>query len=122
MTLIDYLPTRTFELTVHSLDLARALGIESLAVLGPAVSACCELAGRLAGSCRMRRGCSWLSPGEAANRGVSASSEQAGYAGFIGPTYEADAHGTSCTPWCATVRSLEAGYRARCYPPAPKPC
>jgi len=28
MRLLDYLPTRVFELTVHTLDLARALGIE----------------------------------------------------------------------------------------------
>jgi uncharacterized protein (TIGR03083 family) len=28
MRLVDYLPTRVFELTVHSLDLARALGIK----------------------------------------------------------------------------------------------
>jgi Mycothiol maleylpyruvate isomerase N-terminal domain len=49
MALIDYLPTRTFELTVHSLDLARVLGLDAPAALGPAVSACCELAGRLAG-------------------------------------------------------------------------
>jgi uncharacterized protein (TIGR03083 family) len=49
MTLAAYLPTRTFELTVHSLDLARALAVESPAALGPAVTACCELAGRIAG-------------------------------------------------------------------------
>ena len=49
MTLADYLPTRTFELTVHSLDLTRALGLEAPPVLGPAISACCELAGAVAG-------------------------------------------------------------------------
>lgn len=49
MTLIGYLPTRTFELTVHSLDLARALGVEVPAVLGPAVTASCRLAGAVAG-------------------------------------------------------------------------
>lgn len=49
MTLAAYLPTRTFELTVHSLDLARALGVDPPEVLGPAVTACCELAGALAG-------------------------------------------------------------------------
>lgn len=49
MTLIEYLPTRTFELTVHSLDLARALGADVPAVLGPAVTASCELAGAVAG-------------------------------------------------------------------------
>lgn len=49
MTLVEYLPTRTFELTVHSLDLARALGVEVPAVLRPAVAASCELAGAVAG-------------------------------------------------------------------------
>jgi hypothetical protein len=49
MPLVDYLPTRTFELTVHSLDLARALGVDPPEVLTPAVTACCELAGGLAG-------------------------------------------------------------------------
>lgn len=49
MTLAGYLPTRTFELTVHSLDLARALNVEVPTVLGPAVTASCELAGGLAG-------------------------------------------------------------------------
>ena len=48
MTLSDYLPTRTFELAVHTLDLARALGIPAPASLRPAVTASCELAGRLA--------------------------------------------------------------------------
>lgn len=49
MTLATYLPTRTFELTVHSLDLARALGVDPPPGLAPAVSACCELAGLVAG-------------------------------------------------------------------------
>lgn len=49
MTLAAYLPTRTFELTVHSLDLARAVGAELPPELGPAVTACCELAGAIAG-------------------------------------------------------------------------
>ena len=49
MMLIRYLPTRTFELTVHTLDLSRALGLAVPATLGPAVSASCELAGAVAG-------------------------------------------------------------------------
>lgn len=49
MTLAGYLPTRTFELAVHSLDLARALGLGVPPALAPAISASCELAGRLAG-------------------------------------------------------------------------
>ena len=48
MSLFDYLPTRTFELAVHSLDLVRAVGIEAPASLAPAISASCVLAGRLA--------------------------------------------------------------------------
>lgn len=44
MTLIDYLPTRTFELAVHSLDLARALDLPTPAALGPAIAASLELA------------------------------------------------------------------------------
>lgn len=48
MTLSSYLPTRSFELTVHTLDLTRAVDLPVPAVLGPAVSAACELAGRLA--------------------------------------------------------------------------
>ncbi len=48
MTLADYLPTRTFELTVHSLDLAHALDIEYPALLEPAIVASCELAGQIA--------------------------------------------------------------------------
>ncbi len=48
MTLASYLPTRSFELTVHTLDLTRAVQLPTPAVLGPAVLAACELAGRLA--------------------------------------------------------------------------
>jgi uncharacterized protein (TIGR03083 family) len=44
MALIDYLPTRTFELAVHSLDLARATGLPVPAGLGPAVAASLRLA------------------------------------------------------------------------------
>jgi uncharacterized protein (TIGR03083 family) len=47
MTLIDYLPTRTFELAVHGLDLARALDVPAPAALGPAVAASLELAAAL---------------------------------------------------------------------------
>ncbi|WP_211878223.1 maleylpyruvate isomerase N-terminal domain-containing protein [Pseudarthrobacter albicanus] len=47
MTLIDYLPTRTFELAVHGLDLARALGFDSPASLAPAIAASLELAGAI---------------------------------------------------------------------------
>lgn len=49
MTLAGYLPTRTFELTVHSLDLSRALAVPPPTGLAPAITACCDLAGRLAG-------------------------------------------------------------------------
>ncbi|MET1064750.1 MAG: maleylpyruvate isomerase N-terminal domain-containing protein [Arthrobacter sp.] len=47
MTLIDYLPTRTFELAVHTLDLARALGLAPPASLTPALRASLELAGAI---------------------------------------------------------------------------
>jgi uncharacterized protein (TIGR03083 family) len=47
MALIDYLPTRIFELAVHGLDLARALGVEPPASLMPAVAASLELAGAI---------------------------------------------------------------------------
>jgi uncharacterized protein (TIGR03083 family) len=47
MTLIDYLPTRTFELAVHGLDLARAVGLEPPASLAPAIAASLELAGAI---------------------------------------------------------------------------
>jgi uncharacterized protein (TIGR03083 family) len=45
MTLIGYLPTRSFELAVHGLDLARALGLPTPASLDPAIAASLELAG-----------------------------------------------------------------------------
>lgn len=48
MPLTGYLPTRTFELTVHCLDLARALGAEPPPTLAAGVAASCELAGRMA--------------------------------------------------------------------------
>jgi hypothetical protein len=48
MTFAGYLPTRTFELAVHSLDLARALGVPPPGVLGPATAAAGKLAGALA--------------------------------------------------------------------------
>ena len=47
MALIDYLPTRTFELAVHGLDLARVLGVEPPSSLMPAVAASLELAGAI---------------------------------------------------------------------------
>ena len=47
MTLLDYLPTRTFELAVHGLDLARALGLPTPASLGPGIAASLELAGAI---------------------------------------------------------------------------
>lgn len=49
MSLAGYLPTRTFELAVHSLDLTRALRLDIPDALRPAIAASCELAGRLAG-------------------------------------------------------------------------
>jgi hypothetical protein len=64
MRLINYLPTRTFELTVHTCDLTAALGqvvevpetsaVESLNLLG-------ELAVRTGRAAP----CSWRRPGEA---------------------------------------------------------
>lgn len=48
MTLAGYLPTRTFELAVHSLDLARTLRRPPPLALEPAVAASCRLAGQLA--------------------------------------------------------------------------
>ncbi|HUA95171.1 MAG TPA: maleylpyruvate isomerase N-terminal domain-containing protein [Acidimicrobiales bacterium] len=50
MTLADYLPTRTFELAVHSLDLARCTGLDVPSGLLPAVTSSCVLAGELAGA------------------------------------------------------------------------
>ena len=47
MTLIDCLPTRTFELAVHGLDLARALGLPTPASLRPGIAASLELAGAI---------------------------------------------------------------------------
>ena len=49
MTLADYIPTRTFELTVHSLDLAATLSLPYPEQMGPSIANACELAGRLAG-------------------------------------------------------------------------
>jgi uncharacterized protein (TIGR03083 family) len=43
-TFMAYLPTRTFELTVHTLDLVSALGVEAPPVLDAPVAACLELA------------------------------------------------------------------------------
>lgn len=48
MRLIDYLPTRAFELTVHSLDLTQALGIEAWPSLERAVPPAIGLAVALA--------------------------------------------------------------------------
>ncbi len=48
MTLAGYLPTRTFELVVHSLDLAQALGLPLPPALGPAISESVVLAGEVA--------------------------------------------------------------------------
>lgn len=48
MTLATYLPTRIFELTVHSLDLARALNLDPPSALDAGLAAACELTGRLA--------------------------------------------------------------------------
>lgn len=47
MTLIDYLPTRSFELAVHGLDLARAIGLPPPDTLSPAIAASLELAGAI---------------------------------------------------------------------------
>lgn len=48
MTLERYLPTRTFELTVHSLDISRTLGVATPSNLGPSISESLELIGKLA--------------------------------------------------------------------------
>lgn len=48
MTLVDYLPTRTFELTVHSLDLAGALNLTVPRELEPAITASLVLAAEVA--------------------------------------------------------------------------
>lgn len=49
MTLANYLPTRTFELAAHGLDLTRALGLRTPSAMSPAISASLELAGTLGG-------------------------------------------------------------------------
>lgn len=46
--LLDYLPTRTFELVVHSLDLCAATGVPAPAALAGPVGACLRLAVDLA--------------------------------------------------------------------------
>ncbi|MCL4413405.1 MAG: maleylpyruvate isomerase N-terminal domain-containing protein [Actinobacteria bacterium] len=48
MTLAGYLPTRTFELVVHTLDLATALGLPVPEVLRPAIAMSTMLAGEIA--------------------------------------------------------------------------
>jgi len=48
MTLAGYLPTRTFELTVHGLDLADAIGATVPAVLAAPIEAACLLAAGVA--------------------------------------------------------------------------
>lgn len=48
MTLAGYLPTRTFELVVHSLDLASATGAGAPSQLTEPLTACLELAAQLA--------------------------------------------------------------------------
>lgn len=48
MTLAGYLPTRVFELTVHGIDLARALDVDPPVTLGPGIGLSCALAGDLA--------------------------------------------------------------------------
>jgi Mycothiol maleylpyruvate isomerase N-terminal domain len=48
MTLIGYLPTRTFELVVHSLDLVAAIGVAVPAEFAEPTAACLQLAAGLA--------------------------------------------------------------------------
>ncbi|MGH9123984.1 MAG: mycothiol maleylpyruvate isomerase, partial [Acidimicrobiales bacterium] len=48
-TLAAYLPTRTFELTVHTLDLLGALGQDAPRELSAPVASCLELVGQIAG-------------------------------------------------------------------------
>jgi uncharacterized protein (TIGR03083 family) len=48
MTLVGYLPTRTFELVVHSLDIAIATGADTPAGLTGPLAACVQLAAVLA--------------------------------------------------------------------------
>ena len=50
ITLLTYLPTRTLELTVHTLDLASALGLDPPDGLAVPVAACLELVARAAGA------------------------------------------------------------------------
>jgi hypothetical protein len=47
MRLVDYLPTRTFELVVHGLDIARAAGVEAT-YPEPVVTQAVTLAGQVA--------------------------------------------------------------------------
>lgn len=54
MTLLAYLPTRIFELTVHTLDLHRAIHTDPTPQLDPAIALTWELLGRIA-SRRQRR-------------------------------------------------------------------
>lgn len=49
LTLLDYLPTRTFELTVHSLDIAHAGGIDIPGQLDAPIAASLVLAARMSG-------------------------------------------------------------------------
>lgn len=49
MTLAGYLPTRSFELAVHGLDLGRALDLEVPAGLSPAIAASLKLAAAVGG-------------------------------------------------------------------------
>lgn len=49
MRLVDYLPTRTFELTVHSLDIARAAELPLPNGLREPIAECCALTGVVAG-------------------------------------------------------------------------
>jgi uncharacterized protein (TIGR03083 family) len=48
MTLVGYLPTRTFELVVHTLDIAAAAGVRPPDALDRPLASCLALAGRLA--------------------------------------------------------------------------
>jgi uncharacterized protein (TIGR03083 family) len=50
VTLAAYLPTRTFELTVHSLDLARATGSDVPAALAGPIADCLAMAAQMAGA------------------------------------------------------------------------
>jgi hypothetical protein len=48
MTLLSYLPTRSFELTVHSIDLCRILGTKIPSEFSESIGQALELAGKLA--------------------------------------------------------------------------